>query len=130
MNTPRINAAASAVSFLSNSLSDMRFRARAPLVLITTAEGNMVASGEFRARVRHGPFFVEGHIAKLRERDRFLSVEITGLRSVHRMRPVFPYDSALAAAVRAPAHSIPDVIRTLRTVDAICVDADGLKWFN
>ena len=46
------------------------------------------------------------------------------------MRPVFPYDSALAAAVRAPAHSIADVIRTLRTVDAICVDDDGLKWFN
>jgi len=46
------------------------------------------------------------------------------------MRPVFPYDSELAAAVRAPAHSIADVVSALRTIDAICVDTDGLKWFN
>jgi hypothetical protein len=46
------------------------------------------------------------------------------------MRPVFPYDPELTAAVRVPAHSIADVIRALRTIDAICVDTDGLKWFN
>jgi hypothetical protein len=43
---------------------------------------------------------------------------------------VFPYDSALAVAVRNPAHSIADVLRTLRAIDAMCVDTDGLKWFN
>jgi hypothetical protein len=43
---------------------------------------------------------------------------------------VFPYDSALAAAVRSPARSIADVLRILRTIDASCVDVDGLKWFN
>ena len=43
---------------------------------------------------------------------------------------MFSYDSELAAAVRTPAHSISDVIRALRTIDAICVDNDGLKWFN
>jgi uncharacterized protein DUF5995 len=43
---------------------------------------------------------------------------------------VFTYDSAIAAAVRTPAQSIGDVLRTLRAIDAICTDADGLKWFN
>ena len=43
---------------------------------------------------------------------------------------MFPYDSALANAVRSPAQSIADVLRTLRAIDAMCVDTDGLKWFN
>jgi hypothetical protein len=43
---------------------------------------------------------------------------------------VFTYDPALAGAVRSPAHSIADVLRTLRAIDAMCVDTDGLKWFN
>ena len=43
---------------------------------------------------------------------------------------MFTYDPALAVAVRSPAHSIADVLRTLRTIDATCVDTDGLKWFN
>jgi len=43
---------------------------------------------------------------------------------------VFPYDSAIAAAVLTPAQSVDDVLRTLRSIDAICADADGLKWFN
>jgi Family of unknown function (DUF5995) len=43
---------------------------------------------------------------------------------------MFPYDSAIAAAVRSPARSIADVLRTLRTIDASCADIDGLKWFN
>jgi hypothetical protein len=43
---------------------------------------------------------------------------------------VFAYDPALAVAVRSPAHSIADVLRTLRAIDAMCVDTDGLKWFN
>ena len=43
---------------------------------------------------------------------------------------MFPYDPALAVAVRSPAHSIADVLRTLRAIDATCIDTDGLKWFN
>jgi uncharacterized protein DUF5995 len=43
---------------------------------------------------------------------------------------VFTYDSGISAAVRSPARSIVDVLRTLRAIDAICADADGLKWFN
>src|SRR5215831_6691431 len=43
---------------------------------------------------------------------------------------MFPYDSALAAAVRNPAQTIADVLRTLHVIDSTCVDTDGLKWFN
>jgi hypothetical protein len=43
---------------------------------------------------------------------------------------VFSYDSAIAAAVLTPAQSVDDVLRTLRSIDAICADTDGLKWFN
>jgi hypothetical protein len=43
---------------------------------------------------------------------------------------VFPYDSALALTARSPANSIADVLRTLHAIDAMCVDVDGLKWFN
>ena len=43
---------------------------------------------------------------------------------------MFPYDSALVLAVRSPAQSIADVLRTLRAIDAMCIDIDGLKWFN
>jgi hypothetical protein len=44
--------------------------------------------------------------------------------------PPFPYDTALLAAVQAAPQSIPDVLQTLRSIDNICVEADGLKWFN
>jgi hypothetical protein len=43
---------------------------------------------------------------------------------------MFPYDPALINAVQTVPVSIPDVLRTLRTIDATCVDGDGLKWFN
>jgi hypothetical protein len=43
---------------------------------------------------------------------------------------VFAYDTDLAGAVRSPAHSIADVLRTLHAIDAVCIDTDGLKWFN
>ena len=43
---------------------------------------------------------------------------------------MFPYDSAIAAAVLTPARSVDDVLRILRTIDASCADVDGLKWFN
>jgi Family of unknown function (DUF5995) len=43
---------------------------------------------------------------------------------------MFPYDLQLLAAVSAPAADIPDVIRIMQTIDALCVPGDGLKWFN
>jgi hypothetical protein len=43
---------------------------------------------------------------------------------------MFPYDAALLAAVQAAPQSIPDVVQTLQTIDATCIDGDGLKWFN
>jgi hypothetical protein len=43
---------------------------------------------------------------------------------------VFPYDPTLLAAVKTVPQSIPDVLATLQTIDATCVDLDGLKWFN
>src|SRR5580704_4036230 len=43
---------------------------------------------------------------------------------------MFPYDPALLAAIQASPQSVPDVLRTLQAIDAICQPADGLKWFN
>lgn len=43
---------------------------------------------------------------------------------------MFPYDSALALTASSPANSIADVLRTLHAIDAMCIDVDGLKWFN
>src|SRR5215469_16448308 len=43
---------------------------------------------------------------------------------------MFPYDSALADAVRTPPQTIPDVLQTMQTIDNTCADVDGLKWFN
>ncbi len=42
----------------------------------------------------------------------------------------FPYDSQLLAAVAAPPQSVTQVLQTLQAIGAICVDGDGLKWFN
>jgi hypothetical protein len=44
--------------------------------------------------------------------------------------PVFPYDPALATAAQNPPNSIAGVLQIMQTVDAACVDGDGLKWFN
>ena len=43
---------------------------------------------------------------------------------------MFPYDSALLAAVQTTPQSIPDVVQILETIEATCIDGDGLKWFN
>ena len=43
---------------------------------------------------------------------------------------MLPYDAALLAAVPAAPQSIPEVVEVLQAIDATCVDADGLKWFN
>jgi hypothetical protein len=46
------------------------------------------------------------------------------------MMLLFPYDSDLLAAVRPAPQSVADVIQTMQVIDRICIDADGLKWFN
>jgi hypothetical protein len=43
---------------------------------------------------------------------------------------LYSYDSEILAAVSAPSGAIPDVIATLQTIDGLCTDLDGLKWFN
>jgi len=43
---------------------------------------------------------------------------------------MFPYDPVIAAAVARTPQNIADVFQIMRTIDAVCIDADGLKWFN
>jgi uncharacterized protein DUF5995 len=43
---------------------------------------------------------------------------------------MFAYDARLLAAVQSAPQSIADVLGTMRTIDATCIDGDGLKWFN
>jgi hypothetical protein len=43
---------------------------------------------------------------------------------------MFPYDPVLTAAVRTFPQSIADVLQTMQTIEATCIDGDGLKWFN
>lgn len=43
---------------------------------------------------------------------------------------MFPYDSQILATVGVAPRSMADVIATMQTIDALCTDLDGLKWFN
>ena len=43
---------------------------------------------------------------------------------------MFPYDPELLAAVRAAPQTVADVVRLLENIQSLCVDGDGLKWFN
>ena len=43
---------------------------------------------------------------------------------------MFEYDNQLLAALSPKPHAISEVIAILETIDSICVDQDGLKWFN
>lgn len=43
---------------------------------------------------------------------------------------MFPYDTQLAVDTQAPRQSIPEVLALMQSIDARCVDGDGLKWFN
>jgi Family of unknown function (DUF5995) len=51
---------------------------------------------------------------------------------IHRglSEPMFPYDPVIAASVRTAPQTIPDVLQAMQTIDATCIDEDGLKWFN
>jgi hypothetical protein len=43
---------------------------------------------------------------------------------------MFPYDPQLLTAVSNPPADMADVIRIMQTIDSLCVNGDGLKWFN
>jgi hypothetical protein len=43
---------------------------------------------------------------------------------------MYPYDGELLAAVAAPPATIAEVVGTMRAIDGLCIDGDGLKWFN
>jgi hypothetical protein len=43
---------------------------------------------------------------------------------------MFSYDPAILAAAQVKPQNIGDVFKTMQTIDATCVDRDGLKWFN
>jgi hypothetical protein len=43
---------------------------------------------------------------------------------------MFPYDSALLAAVDSTPRTVADVLGIMQTIDATCITGDGLKWFN
>jgi len=43
---------------------------------------------------------------------------------------MFPYNPVIAAAVQKQPQTIADALETMQTIDATCVDVDGLKWFN
>ncbi len=43
---------------------------------------------------------------------------------------MFPYDPTLLAAVATSPQTVADVVRILESIQAVCVDGDGLKWFN
>jgi hypothetical protein len=43
---------------------------------------------------------------------------------------MFPYDPQIVAALSAAPQTIADVLRSMLAIDAVCVDGDGLKWFN
>jgi hypothetical protein len=43
---------------------------------------------------------------------------------------MFPYDQALTTVVQKTPQSISDVLTAMESIDALCVQGDGLKWFN
>ena len=43
---------------------------------------------------------------------------------------MFPYDPSLLAAVAVCPQTVADVVQILEQIQAVCVDGDGLKWFN
>jgi len=43
---------------------------------------------------------------------------------------VFPYDLTVLSAASTRPNSIAGVIEIMQTIDATCVDYDGLRWFN
>jgi Family of unknown function (DUF5995) len=46
------------------------------------------------------------------------------------IQPMFPYDPVLCATAATPPKSIAEVLKTFEKIQSICIDGDGLKWFN
>lgn len=43
---------------------------------------------------------------------------------------MFPYDSDILAALQGTPQTISDVLDRMRAIDRVCINEDGLKWFN
>jgi hypothetical protein len=43
---------------------------------------------------------------------------------------MFPYDAQLLSVLQIAPTSVADVLATMRAIDELAVDGDGLKWFN
>lgn len=43
---------------------------------------------------------------------------------------MLPYDPTILTAVQVKPNTIQDVLQTMQTIESVCTDADGLKWFN
>lgn len=43
---------------------------------------------------------------------------------------MFPYDEKIVTAIRPLPTTIPEVLGAMQSIQAICADDDGLKWFN
>src|SRR5690348_2569611 len=43
---------------------------------------------------------------------------------------MFPYDLELLDIVKNTPQTVADVLRLMHRIDAMCMDGDGLKWFN
>ena len=43
---------------------------------------------------------------------------------------MFRYVAALLAGLRTSAKSVTDVLQQMKTIESVCDDGDGLKWFN
>jgi len=43
---------------------------------------------------------------------------------------MFAYDPQLVALTQTPPQSVSEVLQVMQTINATCVDGDGLKWFN
>jgi hypothetical protein len=43
---------------------------------------------------------------------------------------MFAYDPSLARVVQTTPGSISDVLKTMESIDSLCLQGDGLKWFN
>ena len=43
---------------------------------------------------------------------------------------MFQYDPDIPAVLDTTPRTIPEVVATMSAIDDLCVNEDGLKWFN
>jgi len=43
---------------------------------------------------------------------------------------MFPYDPGILAALQTPPATISGVLQAMHTIDSLCTNEDGLRWFN